>query len=88
MDVPNVHFAKTSGGVQIACQTLGEGPDLLFQLGWPSQLLVIWDHPAVAGFFRKLAWFSRLILFDGRGTAYPTVESLARLSRIGRKRHT
>jgi class 3 adenylate cyclase/pimeloyl-ACP methyl ester carboxylesterase len=67
MDVPEVHFTKTSDGVNIAYQTLGRGPDLVFHLGWPSQLLILWEHPAVARFFTRLASFSRLILFDPRG---------------------
>ncbi len=67
MDVPDVHFTKTSDGVNIAYQTLGRGPDLLFHLGWPSQLFMLWEHPAVANFFTRLASFSRLILFDPRG---------------------
>jgi pimeloyl-ACP methyl ester carboxylesterase len=66
--VPPVRYANV-GDLQIAYQVLGEGPvDLIFQFGFPSHLEVQWEHPAVARFYRRLASFSRLILFDRRGT--------------------
>jgi len=68
VEPPETKFTRTSDGFQIAYQVLGKGPDLLFQLGWPTQLLMLWEHPAVARFFTRLASFSRLILFDERGT--------------------
>ena len=56
-----------SGGVSIAYQVHGEGPlDLVFVPGFVSHLEVIWEDPTVARFFRRLASFSRLILFDKR----------------------
>jgi pimeloyl-ACP methyl ester carboxylesterase len=64
---PPIRFAR-SGKLSIAYQVLGQGPDLLFQLGWPSNLALLWEHPSVARFFTRLASFSRLILFDPRGT--------------------
>ncbi len=68
MEPPETKFARTSDGFHIAYQVLGKGPDLLFQLGWPTQLLMLWEQPAVARFFNRLASFSRLILYDERGT--------------------
>ncbi len=48
---------------------VGEGPpDLVLVPGWVSNIEVFWEHPAAAGFLRRLASFSRLILFDKRGT--------------------
>jgi class 3 adenylate cyclase len=57
-----------SNGVSIAYQVHGEGPlDLVFVPGFVSHLELIWEDPTVASFFRRLASFSRLILFDKRG---------------------
>lgn len=55
-------------GVSIAYQVHGEGPlDLVFIPGFVSHVEVLWEHPAVARFFRRLASFARLIIFDKRG---------------------
>jgi pimeloyl-ACP methyl ester carboxylesterase len=65
---PETHYAK-SGDVNIAYQVLGEGPiDLVYVPGWVSHIEYGWEQPIVARFFRRLASFSRLILFDKRGT--------------------
>ena len=65
---PETRYAK-SGDVNIAYQVVGEGPrDLILVPGWMSNIEVLWDEPAVARFLRRLATFSRLILFDKRGT--------------------
>jgi class 3 adenylate cyclase len=56
-----------SNGVSIAYQVHGDGPlDLVFVPGFVSHLEVIWEEPVVARFFRRLASFSRLIMFDKR----------------------
>jgi pimeloyl-ACP methyl ester carboxylesterase/DNA-binding CsgD family transcriptional regulator len=61
-------YAK-SGDVNIAYQVVGTGPlDLVFVMGWVSHLDSYWEEPRVARFLRRLASFSRLILFDKRGT--------------------
>src|SRR4029078_11818008 len=53
----------------IAYQVVGDGPrDLVLVPGWVSNLDAFWEEPAVAHFLRSLASFSRLILFDKRGT--------------------
>jgi pimeloyl-ACP methyl ester carboxylesterase len=58
-----------SGDVHIAYQVVGEGPlDLVMIPGWLSHVEFAWEEPAIARFFRRLASFSRLILFDKRGT--------------------
>ena len=65
---PETHYAK-SGEVSIAYQVLGSGPvDLIYVPGWVSHLEYGWEEPSVARFYRRLASFSRLILFDKRGT--------------------
>ena len=65
---PPTRYAK-SGDVNIAYQVLGDGPlDLVFVMGWVSHLDWFWEEPRFARFLRRLAAFSRLILFDKRGT--------------------
>ena len=60
-------YAK-SGGVHIAYQVIGDGPlDLVFVMGWVSHLDYFWEGPS-AEFLTRLASFSRLLLFDKRGT--------------------
>ena len=61
-------YAK-SGDVNIAYQVVGQGPlDLVFVMGWVSHLDWFWEEPRFAAFLGRLASFSRLILFDKRGT--------------------
>jgi pimeloyl-ACP methyl ester carboxylesterase/DNA-binding winged helix-turn-helix (wHTH) protein len=65
---PATHYAQ-SGDVSIAYQVLGDGPiDLVFVMGWVSHLDYFWREPSFARFLTRLASFSRLILFDKRGT--------------------
>ncbi len=65
---PATHYAQ-SGDVSIAYQILGDGPiDLVFVMGWVSHLDYFWREPSFARFLTRLASFSRLILFDKRGT--------------------
>ena len=65
---PETHYAK-SGDVNIAYQVLGNGPiDLVWVPGWVTHIEYGWEQPIVAKFLRRLASFSRLILFDKRGT--------------------
>jgi len=68
MDAPDVRYTR-SGDTSIAYATVGDGPfDLVFVIGWiVSALDVAWEGPPRA-FFERLASFSRLILFDKRGT--------------------
>jgi pimeloyl-ACP methyl ester carboxylesterase/DNA-binding winged helix-turn-helix (wHTH) protein len=63
-----VRYAR-SGDVNIAYQVLGSGPmDLVFVMGWVTHLEYAWRDPSFARFLQRLAGFSRLILFDKRGT--------------------
>ncbi|MGE0814700.1 MAG: alpha/beta fold hydrolase [Vicinamibacterales bacterium] len=65
---PETRYAR-SGDVSIAYQVLGVGPiDLVFVMGWVSHLDYFWREPSFARFLTRLASFSRLILFDKRGT--------------------
>jgi pimeloyl-ACP methyl ester carboxylesterase len=65
---PQTRFTR-SGNVHIAYQVVGEGPlDLVYVPGWVSHVELAWEEPALASFLERLASFSRLILFDKRGT--------------------
>ena len=68
MDRPKTRYTK-SGDVNVAYQVVGEGPfDLIWVPGWISNVEESWEVPEYAHFLRRLASFSRLILFDKRGT--------------------
>jgi pimeloyl-ACP methyl ester carboxylesterase/DNA-binding CsgD family transcriptional regulator len=58
-----------SGPVSIAYQVVGDGPsDLVLVPGFVSHVEVAWEQPRLARFLGRLASFSRLIVFDKRGT--------------------
>ena len=65
---PETMYAR-SGDVNIAYQVIGDAPlDLVFVMGWVSHMEYFWREPSFARFLQRLASFSRLILFDKRGT--------------------
>jgi class 3 adenylate cyclase len=65
---PETRFCKADG-LNIAYQVVGDGPfDLVFIPGFVSNVELAWDEPHFAAFLSRLASFSRLILFDKRGT--------------------
>ncbi|HVG29356.1 MAG TPA: alpha/beta fold hydrolase [Pyrinomonadaceae bacterium] len=65
---PETNYTR-SGDVNIAYQVIGDGPlDLVFVMGWVSHLEYFWKDESFSAFLRRLASFSRLILFDKRGT--------------------
>ncbi len=79
MEAPRTRYAK-SGDVNIAYQVVGEGPlDLVYVPGWISNVELMWEEPAHARLLRRLASFSRLILFDKRGTGLSDSVPLDRL---------
>jgi len=66
--MPTTRYVK-SDDVHVAYQVLGDGPlDLLFVPGFVSHMEAAWQSPETSAFFRRLASFCRLILFDKRGT--------------------
>ena len=83
IDRPEICYTR-SGDVNIAYQIVGSGPlDLVFVHGWVSNLDWAWQDPGYMRTMERLASFSRLILFDKRGTglsdrvpldALPTLE--------------
>lgn len=77
-----MRYARSSGAA-IAYQVVGSGPvDLVFVPDYMSNLVYGWEWPRWREFYLRLARFSRLILFDKRGTglsdytgAFPTLET-------------
>jgi pimeloyl-ACP methyl ester carboxylesterase len=68
MSTPRTRYAK-SGDTSIAYQVVGDGPiDLVLVQGFATHLELQWELPQFARFFERLSSFSRLILFDKRGT--------------------
>src|SRR5207248_5607865 len=66
--MPETQYAK-SADVNIAFQVAGEGAiDLVYVPGWVSHVELAWELPQLERGFQRLASFSRLILFDKRGT--------------------
>jgi pimeloyl-ACP methyl ester carboxylesterase len=66
--IPETRYAR-SGDVNIAYQVVGDGPlDLVLVHGWVQSFDAGWEIEPIARFYRRLASFSRLILFDKRGT--------------------
>ena len=66
--VPETQYVS-SGGIHIAYQVVGAGPvDLVYVPGWISHIELAWELPDLAAGLRRLASFTRLILFDKRGT--------------------
>jgi class 3 adenylate cyclase len=58
-----------AGDVSVAYQVVGDGPsDLIVLPGFISHLECAWEEPTFARFLRRLSSFSRLILFDKRGS--------------------
>lgn len=58
-----------SGDTHIAYQVVGQGPiDIVYVPGWVSHVELCWEEPTYARFLNQLSSFSRLIMFDKRGT--------------------
>ena len=65
---PQTLYAR-SGNVHVAYQVVGGGPfDLVFVPGFVSNLEYGWEEPTLEVFYRRLASFCRLVIFDKRGT--------------------
>ena len=58
-----------SGDIDIAYQTVGDGPiGLVFVSGFVSHLDMVWEIPAMANRFRRMADIAPTLVFDKRGT--------------------
>ena len=68
ISMPDTRYAR-NGEISIAYQIVGEGPiDLVLVNGLAAHLDLLWADPDSTAFLRRLASFSRLILFDKPGT--------------------
>ncbi|HEX9695284.1 MAG TPA: adenylate/guanylate cyclase domain-containing protein [Actinomycetota bacterium] len=68
MDVPETRYVDV-GEAQVAYQTFGDGPDLVYSIGFLlSHVDHLWELPELARFLRRLGSFSRVTIFDRRGT--------------------
>jgi pimeloyl-ACP methyl ester carboxylesterase len=66
--LPETRYAM-SGNISIAYQVVGEGPfDVVYIPGFVSNVELGWNIPSRAALQHDLASFSRLIIFDKRGT--------------------
>jgi pimeloyl-ACP methyl ester carboxylesterase len=65
---PETRYAR-SGDVNIAYQVVGDGPlDVVLVHGWVQSFDSGWEIEPIRRFYERLASFTRLILFDKRGT--------------------
>lgn len=79
--VPETKYAR-SGDLSIAYQVVGDGArDVIMLTGFASHVEFVWTSPRIERMANRLASFSRLIMFDKRGTgmsdpvpAAPTLE--------------
>ena len=79
MQPPETRYTR-SGDLNIAYQVVGNGPrDLVYVPGWISNIELAWEEPSHAHVLERLARFSRLILFDKRGTGLSDPVPLDRL---------
>ncbi len=81
--MPDTKYAK-SGDVNIAYQVIGDGPvDLVYLAGWVTNIEAMWEDPGYARFLRRLASFSRLIIYDKRGVGLSDPVSADELTQFG-----
>jgi class 3 adenylate cyclase/pimeloyl-ACP methyl ester carboxylesterase len=67
VEVPEIEYTR-SGDVAIAYQTYGDGPRDLVLVPMFSNLVFPWSNADWRAMYERLASFSRLIMFDKRGT--------------------
>jgi class 3 adenylate cyclase/alpha-beta hydrolase superfamily lysophospholipase len=67
MERPQTRYVEV-GGAEVAYQIVGQGPPDVVYVAGISHIDVRWEDPLFAAFLERLASFSRLILFDRRGT--------------------
>ena len=67
MDSPEVHYAR-SGGVAIAYQVVGDGPQTLVYAPPVTNLYSLWELPRAASFLRCLSEEAPVVVFNPRGT--------------------
>ena len=69
MELPETQYARARDGTRLAYKVLGDGPvDLVYLQPWYSHIEIIWEEPRHERFLQTFASFSRLIIFDRRGS--------------------
>jgi pimeloyl-ACP methyl ester carboxylesterase len=65
--LPETHYAL-SGDVNIAYQTMGDGPEnIIIVPGVVSHVEFLHEMPGYTAFLRRLSTFARVVTFDKRG---------------------
>jgi class 3 adenylate cyclase len=67
VDIPDVQYAR-AGGVAVAYQVVGEGPQTLLLSPQLSDLFTIWLSRDTGSFLRRLAAQARVVVLNPRGT--------------------
>jgi class 3 adenylate cyclase/predicted alpha/beta hydrolase len=68
VEFPDTRFTRV-GDDRIAYQVFGDGPiDLVYVVGTTQTIDLVWDWPPFAHYLRRLASFTRVIMFDRRGS--------------------
>jgi pimeloyl-ACP methyl ester carboxylesterase len=68
-EMPETRYARSGDGGSIAYQVVGDGPfDVVLVPGFISHVELVWTVPSRAEMLERLATFSRLVVFDKRGT--------------------
>jgi class 3 adenylate cyclase/pimeloyl-ACP methyl ester carboxylesterase len=68
-EIPPTRYATTPDGLSIAYQVVGNGPpNLVWVPGFAAHVELFWELTGYSHTFRRLASFTRLALFDKRGT--------------------
>jgi class 3 adenylate cyclase len=68
-EFPETQYARTDDGAHVAFQVLGDRTlDLVFLVEGFVHLEMMWEIPRYASVLRRMATFSRLVLFEPRGS--------------------
>lgn len=70
MDMPEVEYAR-SGGVAIAYQVVGNGPQTLLYVPPVTNLYSLWELPHAASFLHRLSEEARVVVFNPRARGSP-----------------
>ncbi len=67
-DVPPIEFAEARGGVRIAYQQWGDGPNVVAVPPAAQNIEIAWEWPGIRAMFERFGSFSRFLHYDKRGT--------------------
>ena len=68
MGRPETRYAAAPDGVRLAYQVVGDGDlDLVFVMGWMTNVDAMWEEPRLAAFLDRLASSARVIVIEKRG---------------------